>query len=463
MMQAVIALPGADEIQANGGDEQSLRRKVCGIPLLTRVIATAQRSGVTEVLLLRPENLPESWLEGCLDSPLLSSVSLERLTVGQRFDSNKESDWHAIADRLHPKFLWLPWNNIVEKKLLGQLVGAGRNSENGVRFGWTDFETPPRSKVPDFSRTTGADDPVVCVKGKMQMGVNGSPQPEEGRGPLHRYLASPAMEVISIPRPPGDLVASLKGYQDAERRLVRRSGKDSDGIYSKFNRWLSRPAVRAFSKTGITPNQVTFAGLFIALLSGWAFAQGHWTGYVLGAVLYFASVLFDEIDGMLARITFRESSFGCWLETFVDYATYVLLFAGMTVGLYRQSGTTWLVMGGLLLLGLLLSFLVLAKQRKLATDPGRPQEYRQRLHRRLEADADAGNIFSWFVRRVEFFVRKPAICHYVLLFSLLGGLKILFVLAALGANLVWLFVLSFNRLFRRPDFHSAAMEEAKQT
>ncbi len=462
-MQAVIALPGADEVQANGGDEQSFRRKVCGIPLLTRVIATAQRSGVTQVLVLRPENLPESWLEGCLASPLLSSVSLETLTVGQRFDSIKESDWRAIADRLHPKFLWLPWNNIVEKKLLSRLVEAGKVSENGARFQWTDFAGQPSKNASVLSQATSGDVPVICIKEKLQIGEYSAPHFEEHGSLLGRYLADPTHDVIRIPGRPGVLVTSVETSRQAERELVQRSGKDSDGIYSKFNRWLSRPAVRAFSKTGITPNQVTFAGLFIALLSGWAFAQGHWGAYVLGAGLYFASVLFDEIDGMLARITFRESAFGCWLETFVDYATYVLLFAGMTVGLDRQSGTTWLVMGGLLLLGSMLSFLVLAKQRKLATDPDRPHEYRQRLHRRLEADADAGNIFSWCVRRVEFLIRKPAICHYVLLFSLLGGLKIFFVLAALGANLVWLFVLSFNRLFRRPDFHSAAMEEAKQT
>jgi hypothetical protein len=36
--------------------------------------------------------------------------------------------------------------------------------------------------------------------------------------------------------------------------------------------------------------------------------------------------------------TFRESAFGCWLESFVDYATYVPC-SGMTLGLTRQFET----------------------------------------------------------------------------------------------------------------------------
>ncbi|MBI3951692.1 MAG: CDP-alcohol phosphatidyltransferase family protein [Acidobacteria bacterium] len=194
---------------------------------------------------------------------------------------------------------------------------------------------------------------------------------------------------------------------------------------------------------------VTLAGLAVALVSGYWFAQGYWAAYVLGALLYFISVLFDEMDGMLARLTFRESAFGCWLETFVDYASYIVLFVGMTIGLYREAGVLWLAAGGLLLVGTLASILVLIHQRKLATDPARPHEYRVLLHRQLEADS--GNILSRFGRLTEFLIRKGAFSYYVLIFSILGGLKILFLLAAFGSNLVWTLGLSFNRFFQCPS------------
>jgi phosphatidylglycerophosphate synthase len=231
--------------------------------------------------------------------------------------------------------------------------------------------------------------------------------------------------------------------------LVRRSGKETDGIFSQFNRSLCRPLVRWLSKTPVTPNLITFSGLLVVLLSGYWYAQGYWLAYVLGGLFYFLSVLFDEMDGMLARLTFKESAFGCWLETVVDYASYVVVFTGMTVGLYRESGAIWLWQGGLLLTGAFISFLVLGRQRKLATDPDKPNEYLIRIQQRLEADS--GNPLSRFARLSEFAIRKSFLSHCIPIFTLLGGLKVFFFISAFGSHLVWLLGLSFNRFFRQPE------------
>lgn len=450
-MQFVLALPAPDEIEVAGGNEQSLCRKVCGIPLLTRVLVAAQRGGCTSVLLLRPKNLRESGLQTCLDSALLSSLPLHTLTLETTFDPANALDWRQITEHLDSKFVWLPWNSIPDKNLLGQLVAAGSRSEFGARFDWS--ETANRKDC-DSWQCVSAETFAFCLgKGLLtnQISLNGA---MGTGGVLRGCFNDPRLDPIPASRPPGVVVSCLKSMREAERELVRRSGKDSDGIYSRLNRRLCWPAVRWLSKTAVTPNQVTFVGLLVALLSALAFAQGKWSGYVLGAALYFGAVLFDEIDGMLARITFRESAFGCWLETFADYASYFLLFVGMIIGLYRQSGSLWLWTGFLLLFGALASFYAVGRQRKLATDPDRPHEYRTRLHRTLEADR--GNLLSRMGRKLEFLVRKPAFCHYVLLFTLFGGLKILFLLTALGANLVWILTLHFNRLFRPWPVREAA-------
>lgn len=441
-MQFVLALPGPDEIEVAGGDQQSLCRKVCGIPLLTRVLVAAQRSGCTSVLLLRPKNLQESWFQPCLDSALLSSLPLQTLTLENTFDPASALDWRQIAAHLDSKFVWLPWNSIPDKNLLSQLVAAGARSEYGVRFDWA--ETSGRKEC-DSWQCVSTEVFASCMGKELLTDKIFLEDATGTGGVLRRCFSDPKLDWIQASRPPGIVVSCLKSMREVERELVRRSGKDSDGIYSRLNRRLCWPTVRWLSKTAMTPNQVTFAGLVVALLSALAFAQGKWSAYVLGAALYFVAVLFDEIDGMLARITFRESAFGCWLETYADYASYFLLFVGMTIGLYRQSGSLWLWTGVLTLFGALASFYAVGRQRKLATDPERPHEYRTRFHRTLEADR--GNLLSRLGRRLEFLVRKPAVCHYVLIFTLFGGLKILFLLSALGANLIWILTLHFNRLF----------------
>ncbi len=450
-MQAVLALPGPDEVKVIGGNEQSLCRKVCGIPLLTRVLVAARQSGCTSVLLLRPKNLQESCLRTCLDSALLSSLPLRTLILETAFDPANSLAWRQIAAHLDSKFVWLPWNSIPDKNLLSQLIEAGARSKHGARFVWPAASNRERCKSESCPSTEAT---VFCVSKELVTDTSSPEDVSETGGVLRRCLNDSRLDRIQTPRPPSIEVHCLKTLREVERALVRRSGKDSDGIYSRLNRRLCWPAVRWLSKTAVSPNQVTFAGLLVALLSALAFAQGKWSAYVLGAALYFIAVLFDEMDGMLARITFRESAFGTWLETFADYASYFFLFMGMTVGLYRQSGSFWLWTGVLTLFGALASFYAVGQQRRLATDPERPHEYRTRLHRTLEADR--GSLLSRLGRQLDFLVRKPAFCHYVLIFTLFGGLKILFLLVALSANLVWILTLHFNRLFRPGPVREAA-------
>jgi phosphatidylglycerophosphate synthase len=114
--------------------------------------------------------------------------------------------------------------------------------------------------------------------------------------------------------------------------------------------------------------------LLVAIVGALLFARGSYANYVTGALLFFVSGLLDEIDGMLARIKFRESAFATWFEGFVDNVTYLLVFAGITVGLHRQYGCWALKYGIALTIGSLLSILAVNVQRKLSSAPDLPHE-----------------------------------------------------------------------------------------
>lgn len=423
-MQALISLPRIDDGKIPENWEKLLLRKVCGVPLLLRVLATASRAGVTSILIVHPETLPEDWLKNRLQSRLLSSIAIETLPVVQSFDPNDSSHWRLIENRLEPKFLWLPWNFVTVKRSLSSVIAAGQNGGMGVFCS---------------SSETSLAGPAVLMKEALTT---------TGQGSLDRYLTDPSLQRVSSSRPSGIAVESSATAREAERLLVRGSGKATDGIYSNFNRWLCRPAVRWLSKTPVTANMVTFAGLPLGALSGYFYAQGYWSAYVAGGLLFFVSVLVDEMDGMLARTKFQDSPFGCWLESFVDYVTYMFLFSGMVIGLYRQYGEVWLVLGGVMLFGLMVTFFVAARLRKVSTRPDQPQEHVRHLYERLEADS--GNFVSRFIRKLHFLTKKGALCHFILLFSVLGALPGVLVIAAFGANLTWILALYSHRLFRAP-------------
>jgi phosphatidylglycerophosphate synthase len=379
------------------------------VPLLARILATVARAGVESVLVIWPENLNPAILESCSESSLVKKMRVDKLVWKNAFDPRSATDWAAIAGRLQDQFLWLPWNWVTHKRALTTLLSA----------------------------------PVCPSTWEL-------PALLEKDTELHRA----DFQISLVPRADGVSVTSRATVRMAERFLVANSGKPQDGIYSSFNRRLCRPFVRLLTHTRVTPNALTFGGLLVAILGGLLFARGSYVNYVGGALLFFVSGLFDEMDGMLARIKFRESAFGTWFEGFVDNVTYLVTFAGITVGLHRQYGTWALKYGIALTIGCVLSVIVISLQRKLSTAPDRPHEYAGKMNQLLEADSS--NSVSQIVRQIHIFVKKGVLVHYLLIFTLMGGLPLFLWLAALGSNVTWILGIYFTRrFFLRPRFAAA--------
>ena len=404
-MQAVILIPERAAFRSYPDAEGVLTRKIAGVPLLVRVMATAARAGADKFLVMWPPDVDESIWYRCATSPLLEGLQIRRLVW--RFDPAQSANWAFLAPALEAQFLWLPWNWVTHKRALAESAT------------WA-------------VQTTAWDVPALV----------------ETAAPL----SARRQAVEGVPITPSTATAK------AERFLVAHAGKPSDGIYSRFNRLLCRPAVRLLTHTPVTPNLVTLGGLVVAIFAALMYSRGFYFAYVGGALLFFLSGLFDEADGMLARIKFRESVFGTWFEGFVDEATYLLLFWGITAGLYRERGPRELAYGALLLIGTALSIAVTRLQRKLATAPGRPHEYAGRLNRLLESDS---NLVSRIVRQIHIFIKKGVVVHYLVIFTVLGGLPWLLRLGAFGANLTWTLALYFNRRFFRRGNADAGVREAQ--
>jgi phosphatidylglycerophosphate synthase len=223
--------------------------------------------------------------------------------------------------------------------------------------------------------------------------------------------------------------------QSAERKLDRWLVKPSDGIYARLNRKISIPISRQLIKFPVTANMVTIFTLGVGLASGAFFARGGYWDTLIGAFLCLWASILDGCDGEVARLKLQESAFGCWLETVCDYLFYLFLFVGMTVGLWRSSGSRmYLVCGGLLLFGAITSFLALGWERhRLA--PERPDQLLKIWQ--THAEKRSSNPFLYFGRHTEFIVRRCFFPYALLFFALFNIMNVAFVLSAIGANLVW--------------------------
>jgi phosphatidylglycerophosphate synthase len=250
---------------------------------------------------------------------------------------------------------------------------------------------------------------------------------------------------ISVAEDLWQQVNTEEDRQSAERKLDRWLVKPSDGIYARLNRKISIPISRQLIKLPVTANMVTIFTLGVGLASGAFFARGGYWDTLIGAFLCLWASILDGCDGEIARLKLQESAFGCWLETVCDYLFYLFLFVGMTVGLWRSSGSRmYLVCGGLLLFGAITSFLALGWERhRLAA--GRPEQLLKIWQ--AHAEKRSSNPFLYFGRHTEFIVRRCFFPYALLFFALLNIMNVAFVLSAIGANLVWPIALYSSHAF----------------
>jgi len=396
-MQAVIAIPETVALVSNEKAAELLLRPIAGVPLVIRTVLTAARAGANDILLICPAALSEQILQQLVGRTAQFGIHISVVQLAD-FDPFASSGWRALKPHFHQQFLWVPWNWVTTKQLLAHLPVAEFHSVNWAEPACTTFYEVIRDNAS-----------------------------------------------TALLHPEGVAVTSPDSAARAERFLVAHSGKALDGIHTSFNRRLCRPFVRMLSHSSVTPNSVTYCGVLVSTLSAIAFAHGTYCWSVLGALLFYIAGLFDEMDGMLARLKFAESPRGTYLEGFADGLSYLQLFTGITIGMYRHYGRMAIFLGVALLLGAILALITTTLQRKRATTPDRPNEYLGNFYRLLEKDS--GNWISRVVRQIQGFQRRGILIHYIVLFTILGLLPLIFLLATVGAHLTWILTLYFNRRF----------------
>uniref|UniRef100_A0A7C3WSH6 CDP-alcohol phosphatidyltransferase family protein n=1 Tax=Desulfobacca acetoxidans TaxID=60893 RepID=A0A7C3WSH6_9BACT len=143
---------------------------------------------------------------------------------------------------------------------------------------------------------------------------------------------------------------------EAESRLVQNLAAAtlaSDGLLARLvDRRISRRLSPTLARQGIPPNAITLFSTSIGLIGAWLLAQTGYCQHLLGALLFWAAVVLDGVDGEVARLTLKESRFGHYLDIITDNLVHVAVFIGIALGLYRGTGNIWhLYALGALLLG----------------------------------------------------------------------------------------------------------------
>jgi phosphatidylglycerophosphate synthase len=222
----------------------------------------------------------------------------------------------------------------------------------------------------------------------------------------------------------------------AERQLRDSIFRPTDGRLGRFNRRMSIPlSVALIRWARVSPHVMSVLIIGLGLYAGWLFSRGAYLTGVFAAIVSLAASILDGSDGELARLQYKESAFGCWLDTIGDYMYYIAIFAGLTIGTVRQTGWSgyWWI-GAAVLAGSIVTFALLILLRHRITG-GRPDQLRAITKAHFYG---TGKRWANVVARISTCATRATMPYGILAFAVAGLLPAVLILAALGAHIYWI-------------------------
>lgn len=116
--------------------------------------------------------------------------------------------------------------------------------------------------------------------------------------------------------------------QQVNAKLVLRSWWASFGVLPLANRLV----VLISNYTELTPNQITAISSVFRLLSALCFLGGNRWGLVAGALSYYLAYVIDCVDGPVARLKGKTSTFGRYFDHLSDLVGDILILAALAYG-----------------------------------------------------------------------------------------------------------------------------------
>ncbi len=289
---ALVELPASNNY-LSGFDPLTLR--IYGLTLFERTLKALSWGGCSHILVLtpRPASEVEHWLKVKKDWKTTISVQQIKNPENERIQALKNLSVQHQADVVFAKE-----PIVVDQKLipwLAQQVAQPATVGNGLL--------------------------TYLPKEKIEKGI----LLKEAQEHTHPFLLC-------------HTVKNAASKKEVKKLLRKSLIKPTDGWVSRhLNRPVSISISRVLAHTSITPNQFTLLTGLLGILTAWLLAKGPYWGFMLGAFLFHLTSILDGVDGELARLKFKASPFGQWLDTLVDNGSYVLALLGYLTGLYQDG------------------------------------------------------------------------------------------------------------------------------
>jgi phosphatidylglycerophosphate synthase len=392
------------------GEKYGGHTHILGMSLINRAIFSAQKAGIQQIFLLNPS---EKEADSLRVSPGTSSPS------GESFDS-----------------ILLSVINLSKSDMAGFLQNL-RNEmflllSSNVAFHPDLLKEPGHFFVSNAEELEEILTNLLSASSQMQHPLKG--------GLFSEKSASSQKLLFTL------VVAGRSSFKNAEKLLLNTARKPTDGfIYKYLNRPISLRLTRWLLRImpGITPNQISLANLLPALISAFLMSMGGYGNALAGAVLFHISSVFDGCDGENARLTFRASGKGAWIDTICDVIAYFAFLVAIPTGLYRSTGSLLYPLLGLeTVVSIILLYFLMTRYVKNAGSGGSMIKIVKDIE---HSGNNSKNRFSLhkIVSKSAFIFRRDFFAFAFMILCLIGALPalmwLLACLAPFGAGYLYVF------------------------
>jgi phosphatidylglycerophosphate synthase len=275
----------------------ALDQQVCGMPWALRLACDLRNAGIMRVVIVWNDGTPPAIDDYARDARLRGAT----LSIATEPPPGDDADPIAIvrADRVFH-----------------------RDSPKQVIAAWTSSDADA-AKLEDAVFVTTRARARSAAAGDFTLGGATLAEAE----PPYLGFVTTAPDARSLSR--------------AQRQLVWSLRKKADGLASSMiNRHLSLPVSWLLMRTPIHPNHVTVFCFALAVCGGIVLGQGGYVAGVIGMLLVNIGSILDGVDGELARLKYRFSRVGQWMDTLADDFGNVAYVSGLAINLHA-AGVSW--------------------------------------------------------------------------------------------------------------------------
>jgi CDP-L-myo-inositol myo-inositolphosphotransferase len=350
----IIAAGNGSRLQGYQNGSPKPLVKVGGLPLLERVMLSAKKMGIRELVIVI--GYQAALIRKTIDARKLGV----KITWVRNHDWRKPNGVSVLkAERfVNENFLLFMSDHVIDINIINALRDARLGDDRGILC--VDRRLDQVQNLDDATKVRTCKDRMVNL-GKSLTDFNAidvgvfmltpalfdalRKSQDEGDESLSggiRVLARDGlMRTLDIGDAYWQDVDTIPDIKYADRLLLRATRSKTDGIIAKtINRRISNVITRLLIKTPVTPNQISIFNLLFSLFTAWVVSLGTPLTTVLGGILFqFASIL-DGCDGEVATLKHKQSKLGALVDTVTDHLSYLAFTIGVTVGAFRASQDT---------------------------------------------------------------------------------------------------------------------------